>query len=378
MRKNLKRRKLDIDNKFTKKLARSVRRGVEKRSEVKEESSVEFLHSGSHTFNLALSGKARNGGWARGRVCNLVGDGSSGKSLCALELAFWCFKELSNINSKIFGKTKKVTVVYNNPEGVMDFPLVKMYGQDFVDFVEWDCIKNVEECGRDYIRRTESLNKGEFLLYIIDSWDALGSHARTERMKKSVKDNNELEGSYGLEKQAYAGIFFEYISGMLSNNSCDSTLFIISQVRQKIGVTFGKKTYRTGGKALDFYTHQVAWIAEIEKLKKTKRGFTRIYGIKSRCKVERSKVAKPFRDSDFQILFDYGLDDISSMIDFIWGKGAITFDDKKYPPVRRLNFIKYIEEDKEREERLIDMVERKWCEIEEEFSKDVSNRKKRY
>lgn len=356
-------------------LAESVARDIKTRKQTAE-APVEFLHSGSHTLNLALSGKAKGGGWARGRVLNIVGDGSSGKTLCALELAFWCHRFIQEVRSKIFGRVNKVNIVYNNCEGVMDFPLVKMYGQKFVDSVEWVCIKDIEAMGRDYVRRMQNLNKGEFLLYIIDSWDALGSVSDTKRFEESVQNDKEMEGSYNLEKQKYASKFFSSISGMMANNQKDSTLLIVSQVRTKIGITFGKKTYRAGGKALDFYTHQVAWIAEEKKLEKTKRGQKRVYGIRSKVKVERSKVAKPFREASFTILYDYGIDDISSMADFLWPKGQIKFDGKKFS--QRPAFVKYIESDKTNENKLISTTEEEWFEIEKAFEDEVTERRPKY
>ena len=358
----------------TAKMAGSVSRSIRQRKE--PDAPVEFLHSGSHTLNLALSGRAKRGGWARARVLNIVGDGSSGKTVCALELAFWCWKNIKKVKSKLFPKVKKIIIVYNNCEGVMDFPLVKMYGQEFVDAVEWVCIKTIEQTGRDYIRRMQNLKKGEFLLYMVDSWDSLGSVAEEKRFDESIKKDKDMEGSYSLEKQKFAGRFFANISGKMANNAKDATFFIISQVRVKIGVTFGKKTYRAGGKALDFYTHQVAWIAEAEKLRKTKRKHKRVYGINSRVKVERSKVGKPFRESAFTILFDYGIDDISSMADFLWGKKNIHFNGKTFK--NRPSFIKYIEREKSREDLLVSKVEAEWAAIEREFEKEVEGRKKRY
>jgi hypothetical protein len=295
--------------------------------------------------------------------------------LLALELAFWCFNYLKKVKSKIFPKIKKIIIVYNNCEGVMDFPLEEMYGKEFVDSVEWICSKTIENFGRDYVRRLKSLKKGHFLLYFIDSWDAIGTKAGHDRFDKSVKEDKEIEGSYALEKQRYASMFFENLSGKMEDNHFDSTLVIISQVRTKIGATWGKKTYRAGGKALDFYTHQVAWIREIEKLRKTKKKKKRVYGIKSEVKVERSKVGKPFRESDFTILYDYGLDDINSMVDFLWGKKAIKFQGRKFKS--RAAFIKFIEKGN-KESDLIKITEEEWEDIEEAFRKEVRKRKPRY
>ncbi len=370
-------RRIDVKGSKTQEAADDVMRIIKrKKSTCEFESVVEFLSSGSTTLNLALSGQGPMGGWARGRILNIVGDGSSGKTLLALELAFWCFKNIFSRKSKLYGKVKKLYLVYNNVEGVMDFPLVKMYGQEFVDAVEWISTKNIEKMGRDFAGRLINLERGEFLLYVVDSWDALGSRAGDERFEKSIKEDKEMDGSYNLEKQKFASnVFFSNICGRMENNSKDATLVIISQVRTKIGATWGKKTYRAGGKALDFYTHQVAWIREIEKLKKTKKKQTRIYGIRSEVKVERSKVAKPFRESAFTILYDYGLDDISSIIDFMWGKGVIRFQGETFKTRKR--FIKHIE-DNNFESLLALEAEKKWQEIEQSFEDEVKARKKRY
>lgn len=337
--------------------------------------SVEFLNSGCTISNLALSGKGRKGGWARGRVCNIVGDGSSGKTVCALELAFWCFKNIKKTISEIYPKVKNIKIVYNNCEGVMDFPMEKMFGNEFVDSVEWICIKEIEKMSWDWFNRLKGLKSGDFLLYIIDSWDALFSIADKKRFEKSVEDEKEEEGSYNLEKQKFVGKFFSNCCDKLENNKLDATLFIISQVRTKIGITFGKKTYRAGGKALDFYTHQVAWIAEEEKMTKTKGRHKRVYGIRSRIKVERSKVAKPFREASFRILYDYGIDDINSMVDFLYGKNEIRFEGQKFKT--RDSFVKYVEENN-LEEKLMAACEKEWQDIEGLFEKEVETRKPRH
>ena len=62
--------------------------------------AVEFLHTGSHRLNLAVSGRAIGGGWARGRVDNIVGDGSTGKTLLALELIAYVIKHMMGNISK--------------------------------------------------------------------------------------------------------------------------------------------------------------------------------------------------------------------------------------------------------------------------------------
>lgn len=351
-------------------------RDITRRKKKKQKTRVEFLGSGCTTLNLALSGKGKEGGWARARIINIVGDGSSGKTLLALELAFWCWKNIKRIISKIFPKVKKLIICYDNAEGVMDFPIEKMYGPEFVKSVDWKRSQNFEQFCRRFLRMAFGLKKGESLLYIIDSWDAFQSAKSKKDFMESIKDDKELKGDYDLVVQKYASRkFFPAFCDALENNKIDATLVIISQIRSKIGITFGKKYGRTGGKALDFYTHQVAWIREVEKLRKTKRKRKRVYGIRSEVYVDRSKVAKPFREADFTILYDYGLDDLNSMIDFLWGKKKIKFRGKTFKT--RQAFIKYIEKGN-LEDALIKKTEEEWTKIEKAFEEDVRKRKARY
>jgi recombination protein RecA len=160
----------------------------------------------------------------------------------------------------------------------------------------------------------------------------------------------------------------------------DITLFIISQVRSKIGVTFGEKLYRTGGKALDFYTHQVMWLNEKEKLKKFVKGHDIVNGIRVRARLKRSKVSKPFRECEFTVLFDYGIDNIGSNIDYLFDLGGkktgnnLIWDKNNFKS--RSGLISYIEENNQ-EYDLEREVEKKWFEIEEEAS-GAKGRKKRF
>lgn len=349
-------------------------RNVSKK-EIKE-NPVEFFNSGSTMLNLALSGKGKKGGWARGRIINIVGDGSSGKTALALEACAEALYRLMKTKSNLFPDIKQVRIRYNNVEAVMDFPLVEMYGEKFVDEVEWISTRTVEEFGADFTRECLGWKPGIALIYVVDSWDALTSKAGQKRFEDAAFSDGDVDsekakkGTYGAgpEKAKYASSeFFNNICGMMEGK--DISLFIISQLRQKINaMMFEKKTYRTGGKALDFYTHQVAWLAEIQKLDRTVRGHKMIYGITSRAKIERNKTAKPFRQAEFTILFDYGLDDLSSMIDWYWGPKVkkIKFDGEEFS---RQDFIHYVE-DNDLIDVVRELVEEEWIELEKEIAPD--------
>jgi len=338
----------------------------------KKETPVEFITSGSTILNLALSGKGKNGGWARGRIVNIVGDGSTGKTLAALEACARFYYGMEGNESINFPKVKEVQVVYNNVETVMDFPILTMYKPAFYNGVEWINIPFIEETGRDFSRRVLNLKEGTSLLYVIDSWDALKTEENYENFVESANKDKKSKDGYNLAKQKYGTqVFFPSICTAMEGK--DVTLMILSQTRDKIGVTFGAKKVRTGGKALDFYTHQVCWFRQIEKIDKTVKGRKLTYSVKVEADVKRSKVALPYRKATFTILFFYGLDDISSMLDWYFGpKKKLTEEDLSCFSIPyegktdRASIIEFIESNS-LEEELQDLVEEEWQKQEEKI-----------
>jgi len=320
---------------------------------------VEFLETGSTLLNLAASQKGVDGGWARGRIINIVGDGSSGKTLLSLEACAHAFYGLKKKPSRLYPPIKDLFIVYNNAEGVMDFPLEEMYGDEFMNGIEWIQTPIAEDFGEDYQRRVKALKTGQCLIYVVDSIDALVPRASADRMEK-ILNREKAPGSMGAEKaKFFSSGFFSHLCGLMEGK--DSTLICISQVRQKIGVMFGETRYRTGGEALNFYTHQVCWLAHVGRLEKTFRSQKRTYGVDIKATFKRSKVAKPFRTAQFSILFDYGLDDINSMIDYLYGKKEIVWNDAK---MKREEFIQLLEDPPDDLLRLRQAVEKDWLEVE--------------
>jgi recombination protein RecA len=317
-----------------------------------------YYHSGSTMINLAGSGRGKDGGWGKGRIGNIVGDGSSGKTILALETCAIAKR-----------KDTKTIIRYDNAEEVMDFDVKKMFSLSDSIFLPKPST-TVEEFGGNFIGAIKDA-KGKPLIYVLDSLDSTGSEAERKSFLDAAEKGVVQDGSYHLERQRYMNQFFrEYIVNNMKENVL---LLIISQIRSKIGVKFGKKTYRTGGKALDFYTHQVVWIREKEKLDRTIKGHKRVYGIRVHAKFERNKVAKPFREAEFTVLYDYGIDDIGSMIDWMYGPRAteLVWDEEEFT---RATLIAKIE-DEGLEGELAQRVERRWWEVEESFKPD---RKEKY
>lgn len=344
-----------------------------KRSSCNFSKRVEFLPCGSSMLSLISSGRIEGGGFPRGRVINLVGDGSSGKTLVALEfLAAVYYAYINNAisPSQIYKPVKRLIMVYDNVEGVMDFNVENMYGCDFYDAVKWISTPTVEEFGQDFFgERLAKYQPGDMIIYVVDSWDALDSKEDKDKFEKSIDKISKGQkpdeaGSYELGKQKYASKrFFKKVTADIQSVNADLTLVIVSQVRKKIGVTFGEKHYRAGGDALNFYTHLVIWLAEIEKMPMQRLGQKRIYGIKSRARVKRSKVWKPFRECDFEIIFDYGIDDVESMVDFYFGpkKPSIVWLDETY---KRADLIELFHNDKTHLAMLKTAVQEIWDDVE--------------
>lgn len=277
---------------------------------------MSFISSGSILANLALSQRGRDGGWARGYIGNIVGDGATGKTIMALEAC---------ASAILLG----VHPVYNNVEGKMDFPLEDMYGPNFRSSVEWIRSETVEAMGADLHHRL--LHLKEPILWILDSVDSMVSEAGKKRAEKKANGksrgasddeegdggNKKNKGTYGTEKAKYfSSEFFNNLCNMMEGR--DATLLFISQVRENLKAgLFGKKYYRTGGKGFDFYTHQVGWLYHTEKLEREVRKHKRSYGVGARLYIDRNKVAPPYRGAEFPIIFDRGIGDEEAMCDYL-------------------------------------------------------------
>lgn len=334
---------------------------------IESPSQLSWFTTGSIPLNLACSQLGKNGGIPRGRITNFVGDGSSGKTIFALEVCANAF--YSNPHSNHYPDTKKIIIHYNNPEEVMDFNVDLMYGEKFNQSVVWKDIPTVEETGYDIAKVLKNKKKDEGIIYVVDSWDALKSEKLYEEFDKIVDGKASKKGSYDLDKQKFGTReFFPNICKLMSD--IDFTLIIISQTRDKIGGLFPEKT-RSGGSALNFYTHNVVWLSESDKLEKTVDGQKLVRGIKTKAKIKRSKVSKPYREAETVITFDYGVDNIGSCLNYLVGyaesysadliseKLNINRDILPDKKINRSQLTKLIESES-LEETVYDSVERIW------------------
>lgn len=267
---------------------------------------VKCFSTGCELLNCVISGARKKGGWALGRISNVVGDKSTGKTLQAIE---------ATANFAIeFPDRKKNKIRYREVEAAFDTGYAQSLGMD-LDRVEIpdDPIDTVEEFFKDLDDFIKSVPVDGAGLYILDSLDALSD--RDEVEAEFGKD------SYGAKKPKLLGQLFRRLVRKIEHRNIH--VMIISQLRDKIGVSFGEKQSRSGGRALDFYASQVIWLANLGRIYVTRKKVKRAIGVNVRAMCKKNKVAMPFRDCDYPIVFAYGVDDLAAAVAWLQSVGKL-------------------------------------------------------
>jgi recombination protein RecA len=262
-----------------------------------QRTGLEFISSGCKLLDQVLGG-----GYVLGRMSNIIGDKSTGKTLLAIEAA------ANFIRTYPGGYIR-----YVEAESAFDPLYASALGMpvDQVDFAKLEDDKGVADRTVEWVFEDiqdvlKRLN-GRPGLYVIDSLDALSDR---EEMKRDIS-----AGTYGGGKPKKIGELFRRLVGDIEQSRL--CILIISQIRDKIGVTFGETKMRAGGRAMDFYATHCLWLAHIGMVKKTMGGVERAIGVEIRAKCKKNKVGLPFRECDFELLFGWGVDDIGASIEWL-------------------------------------------------------------